>query len=271
MVDSGIKKITISKDSLPAINPDTEGYSLRYRIVSDDKNRFSYFIVLVILFSLIKPYFIAYLLIPLALSYQTMQMKKIWLSTFFSGIIFVAILAGSFWYFGEEFRAFMTAVKVQTIDKHDLGHGILMYFYEHYRSAGSLIYRAYVLHFAILGGLILSALLLGRRLHLINQPNFALLLYFFLTILNPRLKVYALFPAILALLLFCSTLSKNLLGRVLLVAAYALTLSQLTDTPLFAHRGLLADPLNVYYLTMGLILISALLSIKPSIGPALKN
>ncbi len=244
---------------------------LLLRNINVNKNRFSYFIALVILFSLIKPYFIAYLLIPLAMSYQTMQMKKVWLSTFFSGVIFVAIVAGSFWYFGDEFKAFMTAVKVQTIDKHDLGHGILMYFYEYYRSAGSLIYRAYVLHFAILGGLILSVLLLGKRLHLINQPNFALLLYFFLTILNPRLKVYDLFPAILVLLLFCSTLSQNLIGGILVVAAYALTLSQLTDTPLFAYHGLLADPLNVYYLTMGLIFISALLSLKPSTEPALKN
>jgi ABC-type lipoprotein release transport system permease subunit len=37
--------------------------------------------------------------------------------------------------------------------------------------------------------------------------------------------------------------------------AYALSLKQLAGTPLFAHTGILSDPLNIYYLTMGLILI----------------
>jgi len=41
MVDSGIKKIKISQENLPPINSEIEGYSVRYRIVSDDKNRTS--------------------------------------------------------------------------------------------------------------------------------------------------------------------------------------------------------------------------------------
>lgn len=245
--------------------------SLLLRNITAIKNKFIYFMALVVIFSLIKPYFIAYLLIPIVITYQTSQMKKVWFSTFFSATIFAAIFTFSFLYFGEEFKAFMTAVKVQTIDKHDLGHGILMYFYEYYRSAGALIYRAYVLHFAILGGLILLVLLFGKRLHLINKPNFALLLYFLLTILNPRLKVYDLFPAILTLLLFYSTLPQSALSRVLLAVAYTLSLSQLTNTPLFAHRGILSDPLNVYYLTLGLILIGTFFSLKNGFGPTLKK
>ena len=42
MADSGIKQIRISQDSLPAINSELEGYSLRYRVISDDKNRSSH-------------------------------------------------------------------------------------------------------------------------------------------------------------------------------------------------------------------------------------
>jgi hypothetical protein len=37
-----IKKAIIPKSSLPAINSNTAGYSVRYRIVSEDKNRTSH-------------------------------------------------------------------------------------------------------------------------------------------------------------------------------------------------------------------------------------
>ena len=40
--DSGIKKAKILRADLPAISSETEGYSIRYRIVSEDKNRVSH-------------------------------------------------------------------------------------------------------------------------------------------------------------------------------------------------------------------------------------
>jgi hypothetical protein len=42
MVDANIKKIRILKSSLPPIDHDTLKYNLRYRIVSDDRNRTSH-------------------------------------------------------------------------------------------------------------------------------------------------------------------------------------------------------------------------------------
>ncbi len=42
MADSGIKKVVIPKASLPAISGESQGYIVRYRIVSDDKNRYSH-------------------------------------------------------------------------------------------------------------------------------------------------------------------------------------------------------------------------------------
>ena len=42
MPDSGIKKTRIKREDLPAINTDAEGYILRYRILSEDKNRTSH-------------------------------------------------------------------------------------------------------------------------------------------------------------------------------------------------------------------------------------
>lgn len=42
MADAGIKKSIVSVTDLPAINPILEGYEVRYRIVSEDKNRTSH-------------------------------------------------------------------------------------------------------------------------------------------------------------------------------------------------------------------------------------
>lgn len=245
--------------------------SFLLRNINRNQISFTSFIAAVILFSLVKPYLIVYLLIPLVVTFQTSLRKRVWLTTIVAGFIFLSLMVGNWLYFGEEFQAFMAAVRMQTIEKHDLGHGIVMYFYEYYRSAGSLIYRAYVLHFAILGSVILAALYLGNRSNLLSNNNFALLLYFLLTILNPRLKVYDLFPALLALFLFSSSLPQSIISTTLFVIAYALSLSQLVDTPLFAHTGPLSDPLNVYYLTMGLTVLGALPSLIQKSGKTLKS
>jgi len=245
--------------------------SLLLRNIKKDAITFTTFVVAVILFSLVKPYFIAYLLIPLATTFQTYSQKRVWSLTITVGLMFTGAIIGSWLYFGEEFQAFISAVRTQTIDKHDLGHGVVMYFYEYYRSAGTLIYRAYILHFAILGSVILLALFLANRSNLLKQANFALLLYFLLTILNPRLKVYDLFPALVALFLFGSTFPETIIRNCLFVIAYALSLSQLVGTPLFAHTCILSDPLNVYYLTMGLVLIGLLPSLLSKPSYSLKN
>lgn len=42
MADRGIKKVVIKNSQLPAINSDTDKYIVRYRIVSEDRNRFSH-------------------------------------------------------------------------------------------------------------------------------------------------------------------------------------------------------------------------------------
>jgi hypothetical protein len=42
VVDAGIKKTRIKQNDLPPMNVDSEGYILRYRILSEDKNRVSH-------------------------------------------------------------------------------------------------------------------------------------------------------------------------------------------------------------------------------------
>jgi len=245
---------------------------LLLRSISDDALRTrsgkltAVFIVTVAVFSLVKPYMLAYLLIPLVSTWKTSKQKSIWSLTLMAGSLLAATLLISSLYFGAEFQSFLSAVQGQTIGKRDLGYGLVMYFYEYYLSAGSLIYRAFVLHFAVLGAVILTTLFLAKRSGLLNSARFTLLLYFLLTILNPRLKVYDLFPALIALFIFASPLKQGLLAKWLFVVAYALSLSQLAGAPLFVHTGILSDPLNVYYLTMGLVFLGLLPSLlsKPS-------
>ena len=229
------------------------------------------FIVTVVLFSLVKPYMLAYLLVPLVSTWKTSKQKSIWSLVFMTAGLLAFTLLISSLYFSAEFQSFLSAVQGQTIGKRDLGYGLVMYFYEYYLSAGSLIYRAFVLHFAILGAIILIALLLAKRSGLLNSARFTLLLYFLLTILNPRLKVYDLFPALIALFIFASPLKQGLIAKWLFVIAYAISLSQLVGTPLFVHTGILSDPLNVYYLTMGLVFIGLLPSFLSKPGYSLKK
>jgi hypothetical protein len=216
------------------------------------------FILAVVVFSLVKPYMLAYLVIPLVLTWKTQQQKSIWSLTFLAGLVLALTLLLSSLYFGAEFQSFLSAVQGQTIGKRDLGYGLVMYFYEYYLSAGSLIYRAFVLHFAILSAIILTTLYLAKRSGILNSSRLMLLVYFLLTILNPRLKVYDLFPALIALFIYASAFEQSRLVKGLFLIAYALSLSQLAGTPLFAQTGILSDPLNVYYLTMGLVMIGIL-------------
>ena len=231
----------------------------------------NFFILMVVIFSVVKPYMLAYLLIPLIATWRTRQQKSIWSITLFTGFLMAIIVFLSTIYFGEEFRSFLSAIQGQTIGKRDLGYGLVMYFYEYYLSAGTLIYRAFVLHFAILGAILLIIFFLAKRSGILNSSRFALLLYFLLTILNPRLKVYDLFPALIALFIYASAFEQSKIVKFFFVIAYALSLSQLVGTPLFANTGILSDPLNVYYLTIGLVFIASLPSLIQNKDTFLKN
>ena len=213
---------------------------------------------------------LADLLIPMALTWKSNQQRSTLILVLLAGLFLALILILSSLYFGTEFQSFLSAVQGQTIGKRDLGYGLVMYFYDYYLSAGTLIYRAFVLHFAILGAILLIMLLLANRSSALNGPRFVLLLYFLLTILNPRLKVYDLFPALVALFIYASAFEQSKIIKVLFVIAYSLSLSQLAGTPLFAHTGILSDPLNVYYLTMGLVFLGALPKLLQRPGYALK-
>lgn len=238
------------------------GILLRNIGKAGNQTSYGVFLIVVALSSLIKPYMAAYFLIPLTTSKQSISFKKTWSLTLLAGLFVASVILLSAAYFDGEFQAFLAAVKGQTLGKRDLGYGLVMYFYDYYLSAGHLIYRAFLLHFFILGAVFLGTLYVAIRNQRIQEPHFVLLLYFLLTIINPRLKVYDLFPALIALFIFVAPFKQTIFIRIIFVLGYALSLSQLAGGTLFSQLGIWIDPLNVYYLTMALAYIGAITALS---------
>jgi len=222
------------------------------------------FVILLLAFSIVKPYFLIYLAIPLIMQWgkkegfaKTLRLVLTWMS------IFIILMVSSSLFYGAEFSAFITSLQNQTLGKRDLGYGFVMFFYDYYLSAGSLIYRAFVLHFAIAFLLLLISVYLAIKNKWLSTDNsnsayFPFLLYFLLTLFNPRLKVYDLFPAFFALYVYFFSLKPSPVSRLLFLLAYALSLAQLTGSVFFVSQGIFANPINVYYWSMGLVFLAIL-------------
>ena len=222
------------------------------------------FVILLLAFSIIKPYFLIYLAIPLIMQWgkkegfaKTLRLVLTWIS------IFIILMVSSSLYYGAEFSSFISAVQNQTLGKRDLGYGLVMFFYDYYLSAGPLIYRAFVLHFAIAFLLLLISIYLAIKNKWLSAGNlnsayFPFLLYFLLTLFNPRLKVYDLFPAFFALYVYFFSLIPSTVSRLLFLLAYALSLAQLTGSVFFVSQGIFANPIFVYYWSMGIVFLAIL-------------
>ena len=229
------------------------------------------FVILLLVFSIVKPYFLIYLAIPLIMQWgkkegfaKTLRLVLTWMS------IFIILMISSSLFYGAEFSSFISAVQNQTLGKRDLGYGLVMFFYDYYLSAGPLIYRAFVLHFAIAVLLLLIAIYLAIKnkwlsVNKLNSAYFPFLLYFLLTLFNPRLKVYDLFPAFFALYVYFFSLKSTTVSRLLFLVAYALSLTQLTGSVFFVSHGIFTNPINVYYWSMGIVLLTIITALaKPA-------
>ena len=229
------------------------------------------FVILLLAFSIVKPYFLIYLAIPLIMQWgkkegfaKTLRLVLTWMS------IFIILMISSSLFYGAEFSSFISAVQNQTLGKRDLGYGLVMFFYDYYLSAGPLIYRAFVLHFAIAVLLLLIAIYLAIKnkwlsVNKLNSAYFPFLLYFLLTLFNPRLKVYDLFPAFFALYVYFFSLKSTTVSRLLFLVAYALSLTQLTGSVFFVSHGIFTNPINVYYWSMGIVLLTIITALaKPA-------
>ena len=222
------------------------------------------FVVLLLVFSIVKPYFLIYLAIPLIMQWgkkedfaKTLRLVLTWIS------IFVILMISSSLFYSAKFSAFIASLQNQTLGKRDLGYGFVMFFYDYYLSAGPLIYRAFFLHFAIAFLLLLISVYLAIKNKWLSTDNsnsayFPFLLYFLLTLFNPRLKVYDLFPAFFALYVYFFSLKPSPVSRLLFLLAYALSLAQLTGSVFFVSQGIFANPIFVYYWSMGIVFLAIL-------------
>ena len=214
------------------------------------------FIIIVILFSVIKPYFLIYLALPIITQWNNkVIIKNVAKFTGITTLIFIFILVFSSIKYGDEFNAFTSALKNQTIGKHDLGFGFVMFFYDYYSSAGSLIYRAFLIHFMLAVIFLAIPLYLELKKGYANPITWPLLLYFLLSIFNPRLKDYDFSPSLIALLIYYFSLKQSLPSLLIFFLAYCASLTQLRDTLFFTHTGFFADPKQAYFFSAGLLYI----------------
>lgn len=148
-------------------------------------------ILLILAIAVIKPYFLTYLVLGVALS------RNKPLAVFIGGV--VAAVALSSWVLYAHFHpvenaAFLRALQITLVNREDFGHS----FYGVARKLGMGAVAAIAVHAAASVVLLAGALFVMAR-SLRTQPvPFASIsaLYLVLTIINPRMKEYDLFPAV---------------------------------------------------------------------------
>lgn len=184
---------------------------------SGEPSRIRRLTLLLVGLALIKPYFLAYAILPVVLA----RSRSRAIATLGASAVALALIV-----FGDYLarpalsRAFLDALS-QLVVRGDLGIGVFRFLTHHgYSSAVSMIG-----HLAVVAGA--GAVTAGaftychadgvRDLRLMR----ALLVYFVCTLLNPRMQVYDVFPALVCLLFCCGLVVR---GRMLTMSAAALAL-----------------------------------------------
>jgi hypothetical protein len=171
--------------------------------VRNDNYYLSYPII--ILFSLIKPYFLAYIFVPIFVNQSDLK-KQIKLCLLFIAT-YVAIIILYHVVNPDIAGKFYAALHYQTLAKGDIGYSF--FFWASKLTHSDLI--SIILHSIFSIALIVSFYFFrlrwfGKNL---SKTNALFMTYFVLTIINPRMKEYDLFPALLSLFIF----GKNVLGE----------------------------------------------------------
>jgi hypothetical protein len=183
------------------------------------KNSWATSYYLIFAFSLIKPYFLAYLAIPAFYPSNKKLGPKIFhiLSS-----LLIFILIGIFYYFNSHdlVRDFVSALHSKTLAKGDIGLAFYKYLFLATHNANLSLVVHSILSLWLLSTLYYSTYKIKNSS--ITKEGYLFIAYFILTIINPRLKEYDMYFAILALLLFTLI---NLPGRLDRYYAYFLSIS----------------------------------------------
>jgi hypothetical protein len=199
--------------------------ALLLKEVRDDRFFLSYPVIIVI--SLIKPYFMAYLFVQFFIDQGKLKNAIVlWLICFL--IYFAVVILYQILYPGIV-NNFYTALHYQIITKGDIGYSFF-YLALIITNRGDI---SIFLHLLISIGLIIILYIIRFKWFGVNlsRVNILYLTYFVLTIINPRMKEYDLFPALLSLFLF----GKNILGETF--SKYYLASLTVVSVPIFVEIG----------------------------------
>lgn len=139
--------------------------------------------ILIILMSIIKPYFLAYILI----NFLFLKNKSALISCFITFTSFSALWYSSSKIFPILFNQFLVSLNNQTYQKGDLGFSIFSYIYPLFKN----LYLSLFLHLCFC--FLLFLLYKKFQSKLLNKNNVFLAAFYvcmFIIILNPRMKVY---------------------------------------------------------------------------------
>lgn len=171
--------------------------------VRTDKFFLSYAVIFI--FSLIKPYFLAYYLVPIFVDQKNLRQKTE------LGLFFLAIYVATVILYQavnpDIVSQYHAALRYQIVGKEDVGFSFFYWFLKLTHS--NLI--SIILHSILSIALIVLFYFFRVRWSMkdLSKENTLYLTYFILTIINPRMKEYDLFPALLSIFIF----GKNVLGE----------------------------------------------------------
>jgi hypothetical protein len=211
------------------------------------------YIGIVALTSIIKPYMIAYLLIPIFASFQrSHNWVNILKKTMYAVLGLTLLVSIDYGYAPDLTNQFLDTLHQQTLGDGDLGQG---FFYLFFKWTHSTV-KALALHslaIMLLCGPILF--LFWKRMDQ-NQEAFIFYLYFFLTMINPRIKEYDLCAALIAIFISWWMLNQQKWGDAILSLAFLVSVFRLIllfkqhENPMLAISGF-AFYITVIILTIG--------------------
>ena len=212
------------------------------------------YIALVALASLIKPYMLAYLILPVIASHQrglnwTNTLKNVLYAVL--GLVLLVTL--DYCYAPELTRQFLETLHQQTLVDGDLGQGAFYAFFKWTHSTA----QALTLHALVISLLCSPILFLFWKSRERNQEAFLFYLYFFLTMINPRIKEYDLCAALIALFISVSLFKHNKRAEGFLSLAFGVSFLRLIilyrqhDNPMLVISGF-AFYITIIILTVGL-------------------
>lgn len=151
--------------------------------------------LLIAIFSIIKPYFLLYLLVTFFIS----DNKKSPLIQALFSILFFSICWGLFYFINPlEHTNFINALKDQSLSKNDIGYS----FFAIFRVMSGSDLLALIVHFIFITILSTTLYRNFKGTISLDTTDKILLLYFLLTLANPRMKEYDLFPALICFFFF---------------------------------------------------------------------